>query len=444
MKKTIILSVLAIVSFLTAGVWTNITPFPDSQSAIRGNFVSAEEGWIYQLSMESREIFHTEDGGENWESTYSIEDTSKRIAAFHMADSLHGWITVNKENHYPQKDSVYDKRTTDGGYSWEDMTQYIPEVSYYRKFYFINKDLGFFSGLSRSGADSSGIYKTSDGGYTWNKKVILSNADTVSFETSYSLNKFYFLDETHGWAACTWGVPGAGTCLYTSNGGETWQNVIDYFVSELYDVHFINPLNGGAVGRNSHISSAVITDDNFENHTYYTQAWGLEMGQYAEVICFQNDSTVWITGSRGRIYRSLNKGITFEEFQVFDSGFTQMQFFGNTGYIYGQQNTLLKYDDTEGIESDEENIAYSFHLSNYPNPFNPITTINYELRTTDLVNLAVLNTNGEKIWETGARKQETGKHSIKFDGSGFNSGIYFCSLFVGGNVVQTRKMVLVK
>ena len=41
-------------------------------------------------------------------------------------------------------------------------------------------------------------------------------------------------------------------------------------------------------------------------------------------------------------------------------------------------------------------------------------------------------------------KQETGKYSVHFDGSGLNSGVYFYALEVGGVMMETRKMVLVK
>ena len=56
----------------------------------------------------------------------------------------------------------------------------------------------------------------------------------------------------------------------------------------------------------------------------------------------------------------------------------------------------------------------------------------------------IFNAGGEKVWETGSRRLEAGKHVVQFDGSGLNSGVYFYTLEVGGVIKQTNKMVLVK
>jgi len=81
---------------------------------------------------------------------------------------------------------------------------------------------------------------------------------------------------------------------------------------------------------------------------------------------------------------------------------------------------------------------------NYPNPFNPSTTINYQLEDHEFVNITVFNTKGELIWQTGNKQITKGRHSVHFDGSKFNSGVYFYSLEIGGKVMQTNKMILIK
>ncbi len=81
---------------------------------------------------------------------------------------------------------------------------------------------------------------------------------------------------------------------------------------------------------------------------------------------------------------------------------------------------------------------------NYPNPFNPVTKISYELRITNYesAEIVVYNSAGQQIWSSKPLSLNT-NHCI-FDGSKFNSGIYFYSLVVDGKKVSTKSMVMIK
>ena len=100
------------------------------------------------------------------------------------------------------------------------------------------------------------------------------------------------------------------------------------------------------------------------------------------------------------------------------------------------------------IESNYELSIMNYELKqNYPNPFNPITKINYELRTTnyELAEIVVHNSIGQKVWSSPVTRygsRVTG--SILFDGSKFNSGIYYYSLLIDGKKMDTKSMVLIK
>ena len=99
---------------------------------------------------------------------------------------------------------------------------------------------------------------------------------------------------------------------------------------------------------------------------------------------------------------------------------------------------------TQSINPAENTVSGATLLQNYPNPFNPVTTISYQLRNSNYVNITVFNAAGKKIWETGNKRQEAGKYMIEFDGSEFNSGIYFYTLEVGGKMIKKRKMMMIK
>lgn len=107
-------------------------------------------------------------------------------------------------------------------------------------------------------------------------------------------------------------------------------------------------------------------------------------------------------------------------------------------------NWNIRLGVNDGLAVEDTYLKSFSLLQNYPNPFNPVTTIEFELRTEDEINLIVYNIRGEIVWETGERRLQAGDHMMQFDGSGLNSGVYYYSLKVGGEMRQTRKMVLVK
>ena len=80
---------------------------------------------------------------------------------------------------------------------------------------------------------------------------------------------------------------------------------------------------------------------------------------------------------------------------------------------------------------------------NFPNPFNPTTSIPVVLTGTRHVRLAVYDLRGRLVRVLADEIMGTGRHEIPFDGSGLASGAYYYRL-EGGGPVQTRSMMLVK
>jgi len=81
--------------------------------------------------------------------------------------------------------------------------------------------------------------------------------------------------------------------------------------------------------------------------------------------------------------------------------------------------------------------------SNYPNPFNPTTTIDYDLAKNGTVKLSVYNSTGEQVKTLVNSTQNSGRYSVNFDGAGLNSGTYFYQLKVDGKCM-VNKMLMVK
>jgi len=85
-----------------------------------------------------------------------------------------------------------------------------------------------------------------------------------------------------------------------------------------------------------------------------------------------------------------------------------------------------------------------FELSqNYPNPFNPTTTISFSLPESGNVKLTLYNLIGQVLGTIVNEYKESGIHTINFDGSELNSGIYIYKL-QAGSFVETKKMILMK
>jgi len=80
---------------------------------------------------------------------------------------------------------------------------------------------------------------------------------------------------------------------------------------------------------------------------------------------------------------------------------------------------------------------------NFPNPFNPGTTIRYALPRQHTVTLSVYNTLGQKVSDLVNEAQEAGNYEVQFDASGFSSGVYFYRLQAGTSV-ETRRLLLMK
>jgi hypothetical protein len=95
--------------------------------------------------------------------------------------------------------------------------------------------------------------------------------------------------------------------------------------------------------------------------------------------------------------------------------------------------------------NDKNIIPAKFSLEqNYPNPFNPSTKIQYNLPENSFVSLKVYNIIGKEVANLVNGVVAAGTHEVLFDASKLNSGVYFYTIKTGNNIVQTRKMILMK
>ncbi len=86
----------------------------------------------------------------------------------------------------------------------------------------------------------------------------------------------------------------------------------------------------------------------------------------------------------------------------------------------------------------------SFYLSSaYPNPFNPSTTIKYDLSREADVRLEVFNVVGQKVRTIIEQNQQAGSYRVNVVADDLPSGLYLYRL-QAGIFLQVRKMILMK
>ena len=102
----------------------------------------------------------------------------------------------------------------------------------------------------------------------------------------------------------------------------------------------------------------------------------------------------------------------------------------------------IRLAEASGIGETGDNLPGGFDLyPNYPNPFNPSTTIRFALPHRTSMTLALFNSLGQRIATLLDGDQVAGVHDLRFDGSRLASGMYFYRL-QAGDFVRARRLVL--
>jgi photosystem II stability/assembly factor-like uncharacterized protein len=194
-------------------------------------FLSPEVGWVVGES-----IYHTRDGGRNWEAISRIprgdaqRQRNMRVAPT-IADFIPALWFTDPENGFMARLDGDVYRTSDSGRNWKLIWSVDKRIT---DIFFIDEQYGWIVG------DGGFIARTSDGGRTW-----LPAAPP----TTHDLTSIFFLDRQKGWA-----VGSNSTILFTIDGGVAWKpaSVPRIWGSPpLASVSFADARHGWAVGGNS-------------------------------------------------------------------------------------------------------------------------------------------------------------------------------------------------
>ncbi|HEY3252254.1 MAG TPA: T9SS type A sorting domain-containing protein [Ignavibacteria bacterium] len=391
------------------------------------------------------------------------------------------------------------QKTSDGGFIIAGMTEVSPQIF---DPFLIKTDSAGNMQWSRQydygfGDDDRGhaVWQTSDGGYiiagqTWLMHGSFGNYDMYIIKTDMNGNvqwkKVFFRENEGGDVALavqqlsgggyiiggfTQSSIWASYVIRTDNlGNAIWSNIYPgAWQSECYDIK-ATP-DGGFILTGTETSFVTDADvlimklDANGNMTW-KKIYGTEDSEQGESIQRLPDGGYIVAGMSAHgaggydmyVIRTNSTGDSLWSSTIGGSGddrafavaSPQPGAFLVTGWAwsYGQglgDVYLVKLTESFTGNIGNNSIPKSMALhQNFPNPFNPYTLINYELSNKSDVKLAIYDITGKTISIPVDGNQNTGTYQVKFSGNNLPSGIYFYTLFVNGNIIDSKKMILIK
>jgi len=333
-----------------------------------------------------------------------------------------------------------------------------------------------------------GVVKSINGGLTWTRA---DSGISLNWETSVgsiaiapsNLNIVY---------VGTGGMHG-GSLYKTSDGGDYWTDIGTDITDNAIRSIVIDPTNSdyllvGTIGLDK-----IFRSNNAGLIWEEIASWSPAAGINSIVIDPSTNSTYYAGVYQNGLYKSLDSGATWfrlsngltedriRNIEVFtlntnfvitgtfeagifiseDAGqnWTQFNEGLNNTWIYslaintltrdlfcGTSQGIYKIDLTPYLNISNSDFTMlqqpSFILS-YPNPFNPVTTIQYKLPQRSDVQITIYDLLGREVTTLVSKTQEAGIKSVQWDATNVPSGMYFYQIRAG-EYVQTRKMVLLK
>jgi photosystem II stability/assembly factor-like uncharacterized protein len=365
-------------------------------------------------------IIRTTDGGTNWVSQSG--GTGKKLNRVFFVDSDYGWIVG---------DNII-LRTTNGGTLWTTLS----DIGLFYGVVFIDTSIGWVVG------ENGVIYKTTDGGGTWTLQ--LSGVSEWLIAVS-------FIDENN---ATICGEN--GTILRTTNAGVNWSQQASNTTEILYGISFTDVNNGTAVGTNGIIlrtnnggftPMVNLLYPNGGEHwiTGTTEAivWTCENVEDVKIELSLDNGANWSsivdsTASNGLYVWTVNCPVYSNECLIRISDLSFPDYYDESDSVF----TIALVPSVEFLT--DKGIPEEFILfQNFPNPFNPATTIQFAVPTGCMVELKLYDVLGNEVSTLISEYKDTGYYSYKLNGHELPSGIYFYRL-EAGFFAETKKMVLLR
>lgn len=348
----------------------------------------------------------TTDNGENWEiipaSSFNHLSASPNGSLF---GSMPGSIGI-----------IF--RSIDGGYSWEIVYQgtdftYIQSVA-------VSPNETVFAIINGK------LNRSTDNGNDWDTIQIASQYESL---TKININSqgFLFTKISEGY-------------FRSSDNGESWVQLTS--IPEGLEIFGITNLD------EMYASAA---DSGYYRSTNYGDTWNyIYKGNGRPVKSFADNNVgyLFIVVQDAGVLRSIDNGFSWQELNSGLEGTSlSCLIITDDDYLLGGTSWKGVYrsvNKTTSVENKFIQLPQVFSLEqNFPNPFNPITKIRYQVSGNSRVYLRVFDVLGKEIATLVNEVKPEGFYEIEFDGTKLSSGIYFYQL-KSENFFETRKMILLK
>lgn len=190
-----------------------------TEYATNPHFADEQHGWIATYSEKYQQSYVTRDGGQTWQPCGAKRELTRQIPNhIYFVKPQHGWaITSHTDD---QRQTIYGvAQTIDGGCSWRQLwTSDEDPDQMYCQIYFLNEKEGWLAGCYSAG----NLIKTKDGGKTWHR------VQTPTDAWRATPIDVYFADANKGWIITRATESGNQEGIYrTNDGGRTWQQLTD-------------------------------------------------------------------------------------------------------------------------------------------------------------------------------------------------------------------------
>lgn len=388
-------------------------------------FINENTGWI---SGWPSQIQKTTNAGTNWFIQYSEAIAHPVVDVYFVNQSIGIALIYGTGNII---------RTSNSGLNWNVVFTGGTYENSIRKIFYIDNKFYVVGGTLSTGY-SKILYSTNQG-LNWRDD---------SSSIGYCGNTIFFIDSNSGIVAGN-----NGWVYRTTNGGNNWiRQIISNSFSSV-NFFFINPNTGWVVGDNS---------------IYKTTNGGWDIPTQPTLIHPPNNITILYDTLTFNWSNSIN-AVTYNLQISIDTNFittiVDTNFIYNTflfrrilipnvyywrvraNGIIGNSLWSLKRKFTylsTGITQINSSIPKSFKLyNNYPNPFNPVTQIIFDIPKLANAQLLIYDVTGKLVETLVNQKINAGNYKVNFDGSKYSSGIYFYQL-VTNDFNETERMILIK
>lgn len=376
---------------------------------------------------------------ENWGPTQCVDID---LVLNPAAPPPGGWDESYNDVLYLSGNCKYLVKSRDYGKTWTELSHTASLYDGILDMYWFHPDTAFLVGhVLEPGTTTrrdETIWKTVDGGQTL--QVVLSG--TLPGTVSLQWNGIDFAPGNRLIGAV---VGDDNYIMHTTDGGASWSLATENIGTstlDLEDVVFVNSTTAFAVGDNGIL---VKTTDGGASWFVQTVPWGT-----VNLLDIHADTPnrLWVAGADQLLYYTVDGGATWTNANVTGMPTTYdvraVYFQGAAGRLWAGCDYSNVFYRTDAVAGTETPKSLPFILNqNFPNPFNPSTTIEFSLAADDHVSLAVYDAAGRLVATVMDRDLSAGDYRVAFRADGLTSGVYFYRLSTSRGD-ETRKMILLR